>query len=151
MLFVGTTVLIVVGAAIVSISGVHATRDELNFVDSMWEIVQRVIDPGQLAGEDAWSSRLILLTVTIFGLLLVSTLISIINSGLEYRIEGIRRGRRPVNLVGHIVIIGWNDAASKLLEELAIARIEGVDVSVVVFTDDDPIELLNYITDHIHR
>jgi hypothetical protein len=151
MLFVGTTVLIVVGAAIVSISGVHATRDELNFVDSMWEIVQRVIDPGQLAGEDAWSSRLILLTITIFGLLLVSTLISIINSGLEYRIEGIRRGRRPVNLVGHIVIIGWNDAASKLLEELAIARIEGVDVSVVVFTDDDPIELLNYITDHIHR
>ncbi len=151
MLFAGTAVLIFVGSTIVRVSGIHATRDHLNFVDSMWEILQRAIDPGQLAGEQAWSSRLILLTVTIFGLLLVSTLISIINSSLERRIEGVRRGRRPVHLHNHVVVIGWNDAASKLMEELAVARIEGVDVSVVVFTEKDPIELLNYITEHIHR
>ncbi len=151
MLFTGTAILIFVGSAVVSLSGVHATRDHLNFVDSMWEILQRAIDPGQLAGEQAWSSRLILLTVTVFGLLLVSTLISIINSTLERRIEGVRRGRRPVLLHNHVVVIGWNDAASKLMEELAVARIEGVDISVVVFTEHDPIELLNYITEHIHR
>ena len=151
MLFAGTAVLIFVASTVVRVSGIHATRDHLNFVDSMWEILQRAIDPGQLAGEPAWSSRLILLTVTIFGLLLVSTLISIINSSLERRIESARRGRRPVHLHDHVVVIGWNDAASKLMEELAVARIEGVDVSVVVFTDRDPIELLNYITEHIHR
>ena len=151
MLFIGTAVLIFVGSAVVRISGIHATRDHLNFVDSMWEILQRAIDPGQLANEAAWSSRLVLLTVTIFGLLLVSTLISIINSTLERRIESVRRGRRPVHLHRHIVIVGWNDAASKLMEELAVARIEGVDISVVVFTDNDPIELLDYITEHIQR
>jgi hypothetical protein len=151
MLFTGTAILIFVGSAVVRISGVHATRDHLNFVDSMWEILQRAIDPGQLANEPAWSSRLILLTVTIFGLLLVSTLISIINSTMERRIESVRRGRRPVHLHGHVVVIGWNDAASKLMEELAVARIEGVDVSVVVFTDSDPIELLNFISEHIHH
>ena len=151
MLFTGTAILIFVGSAVVRISGVHATRDHLNFVDSMWEILQRAIDPGQLANEPAWSSRLILLTVTIFGLLLVSTLISIINSTMERRIEGVRRGRRPVHLHGHVVVIGWNDAASKLMEELAVARIEGVDISVVVFTDSDPIELLNFISEHIHH
>lgn len=151
MLFAGTSILIFLGSLIVTVSGVHATRDHLNFFDSMWEILQRAIDPGQLAGEDAWSSRIILLTVTIFGLLLVSTLISIINSSLERRIENVRRGRRPVYLQNHIVVIGWNDAASKLLEELAIARIEGVDVSVVIFTEDDPIDLLNYVAEHIER
>ncbi len=151
MLFAGTAVLIFVGAFVVTVSGIHATRDHLNFVDSMWEILQRAIDPGQLAGERAWSSRIVLLVVTIFGLLLVSTLISIINSSLERRIEGVRRGRRPIHLEGHIVFVGWNDAASKLLEELAIARIEGVDVSVVIFTEEDPIDLLNYISEHIHR
>ena len=151
MLFAGTAVLIFVGSFVVTISGIHATRDHLNFVDSMWEILQRAIDPGQLAGERAWSSRLVLLVVTIFGLLLVSTLISIINSSLERRIEGVRRGRRPIYLEDHIVVVGWNDAASKLIEELAIARIEGVDVSVVIFTEDDPIDLLNYISEHIHR
>lgn len=76
MLFAGTAVLIFVGSFVVTVSGIHATRNHLNFVDSMWEILQRVIDPGQLAGERAWSSRLVLLVVTIFGLLLVSTLIS---------------------------------------------------------------------------
>lgn len=151
MLFAGTAVLIFVGSIVVTVSGIHATRDDLNFVDSMWEILQRAIDPGQLAGEQAWSSRLVLLVVTIFGLLLVSTLISIINSSLERRIEGVRRGRRPIHLEDHIVVVGWNDAASKLLEELAIARIEGVDVSVVIFTEEDPIDLLNYISEHIHR
>lgn len=151
MLFVGTAALIVAGSAVVRFSGVHATRDHLSFVDSVWEILQRAIDPGQLAGEPAWSSRLILLTVTIFGLLLVSTLISIINSTMERRIESARRGRRPVHLHEHVVIIGWNDAASKLLEELAVARIEGDSVNVVVFTDDDPIELLNYISEHIRN
>lgn len=62
-----------------------------------------------------------------------------------------RRGRRPIHLEDHIVVVGWNDASSKLLEELAIARIEGVNVSVVIFTEEDPIELLNYISEHIHR
>jgi hypothetical protein len=151
MLFTGTAILVFIGSSFVRLLGIHATYDDLNFVDSMWEILQRVIDPGQLANEAAWSSRLTLLTITIFGLLLVSTLISIINSSLERRIEGVRRGRRPVFLRGHIVIVGWNDAAPKLLEELAIARIEGVEVNVVLLTEEDPIDLLNYVIEHLHR
>lgn len=151
MLFAGTTVLIFAGSVILTVSGIHATRDHLGFFDSVWEILQRAIDPGQLAGEDEWSSRIVLLAVTIFGLLLVSTLISIINSSLERRIENVRRGRRPIHLQNHIVLVGWNDAASKLLEELAIARIEGVEVSVVIFTEEDPIDLLNYVVEHIQR
>lgn len=151
MLFIGTTFLIFVGSLFVRLLGIHATRDDLSFVDSMWEILQRAIDPGQLANENAWSSRLTLLIVTIFGLLLVSTLISIVNSTLERRIEDVRRGRRPVNFSDHVVLIGWNDAASKLIEELAIARIEGVDLQLVVFTENDPIELLNHISDHIQQ
>lgn len=151
MLFIGTTVLIGVSSLVVRLLGIHATRDNLSYVDSMWEILQRAIDPGQLANENAWSSRVTLLIVTIFGLLLVSTLISIVNSTLERRIEEARRGRRPINLSNHVVIIGWNDAASKLIEEFAIARIEGVDVQLVIFTNDDPVELLNFISDHIHQ
>lgn len=147
----GTAVLVFIASTVLSISGVHATRDHLNFMDSMWEILQRAIDPGQLANEQAWSSRLILLTVTLVGLLLVSTLVSIINSTLERRIEGVRRGRRPVNLRNHVLIVGWNDGAMKLIEELVIARTEGVGVQIVLFTAEDPVELLNHITEHIHR
>ena len=151
LLLISTAALVFVASTILSVSGVHATRDHLNFMDSMWEILQRAIDPGQLANEQAWSSRLILLTVTLVGLLLVSTLVSIINSTLERRIEGVRRGRRPVHLHDHVVIIGWNDGAMKLIEELAIARTEGVGLQVVLFTAEDPVELLNHITEHIHR
>ena len=151
LLFLGTAVLVFIASTVLSLSGVHATRDDLNFMDSMWEILQRAIDPGQLANEQAWSSRIILLTVTLVGLLLVSTLVSIINSTLERRIEGVRRGRRPVHLRDHILIIGWNDGAMKLIEELAIARTEGVAVQIVLFTAEDPVELLTQITEHIHR
>ena len=68
LLFLGTAVLVFIASTVLSLSGVHATRDDLNFMDSMWEILQRAIDPGQLANEQAWSSRIILLTVTLVGL-----------------------------------------------------------------------------------
>jgi len=151
MLLAGTAVIIFVGTALVAVFGVHVTRAHLNFVDSLWEILQRAIDPGQLANEVTWQSRVILLFVTIVGLLLVSTLISIINSTLERRIESARRGRRPVTNSDHIVVVGWNDSGTKLIEELAIAKIEGVDLSVVLLTDEDPVELLNSISEHLRR
>lgn len=113
---VATLIVVMFASAVVSVLHIHATDNNLSFPDAVWEILQRAIDPGQLANESDWSSRITLLVVTGIGLLLMSTLISIVNTTIERRIETTRHGRRPIHIEGHIAVIGWNELGTKYTE-----------------------------------
>lgn len=143
------TAVILVGATIATLRHIHAGDGDLSFIDASWQVLQRTIDPGQLSGEPTWESRVFLLIVTAIGLLLISTLISIINSTIERRIEAARRGRRKVTAVGHVVILGWNDLGPKYTEELAEAYEDTSFVHVVVLADVDPVELVREVQDDL--
>lgn len=92
----------------------------------------RTLDPGQIT-EDSAGYAVLSLVVTLIGLLIVSTLISLINNRIERRVEGVRRGRDPVDLPGgHIAVLGWSDIGTKVIEELAEAVPDGRRPEVVV-------------------
>ena len=146
-----TLFLVFVGAAVASIFHIHAGEEDLSFVDAGWEVLQRAIDPGQLDGELKWESRILLLFVTSIGILLISTLISIVNSTLERRIEQLRRGRGPVEATNHIVVLGWNDLGAKVCEELAEANIDSEPSEVVILADQPPYEVMQEIREDLQR
>jgi hypothetical protein len=146
-----TIVVVVTASAVVSLLHIHATDSNLSFFNAMWEILQRAIDPGQLANEHNWSSRMTLLVVTGIGLLLMSTLISIVNSTIESRLADTRHGRRPIDIEGHIAIIGWNDLGTKYTEELAEAREDGETVHALILSAEDPVDLINDIHEDLVR
>jgi ion channel POLLUX/CASTOR len=148
---IATLVVVLVASATVSVLHIHATDSDLSFWDAVWEILQRAIDPGQLANESKWSSRITLLIVTGIGLLLMSTLISIVNSTIEQRIATTRHGRRPIEINGHIAIVGWNQLGTKYTEELAEARQDGELIQVLILADKDPVDLVNQIHDDLIR
>lgn len=120
-------------------------------VDAAWEILQRAIDPGQLDGELRWESRLLLLAITALGILLISTLISIVNSTIERRIEKLRRGRGPVEARDHIVILGWNTLGTKVTEELAEACADVGAFEVVILADRDPFDIVREVQEDLRR
>lgn len=151
ILGVAVALLVAVGAFTASLLNIHAGESNLTLPDALWEVMQRAIDPGQLDGELAWSSRMLLLTVTGIGILLISTLISIVNSTLERRIERLRRGRGSVKASDHIVILGWTETGLKVAEELAEAYVDDGAVEVVILADADPIRIATEIHEDILR
>ena len=148
---IAALVLVVLGAAFASIFHVHAGEANLSVVDAGWEILQRAIDPGQLDGELQWESRILLLVITALGILLVSTLISIVNSTIERRIEKLRRGRGPVEASDHIAILGWNRLGTKVTEELAEAYVDAGAMEVVILADNDPLEIVREVQEDLRR
>ena len=60
----------------------------------MWRSLMRTLDPGTMGG-DAGSVAFLLamLAVTLGGIFIVSTLIGVITSGIEGKLDELRKGR----------------------------------------------------------
>lgn len=116
------------------------------FFNIAWEVLLRAMSPDQLSDNHKWSARISLLIITVFGLLIVSTLISILNSVIERRMEFMHRGRGPVSLSGHIVVLNWNKFGIRVIREIANSAETGhLPRQVTVLCDDDPILLMHEI------
>ncbi|QXC60745.1 hypothetical protein KSP35_20865 [Aquihabitans sp. G128] len=104
--------------AVAEVFHLHARNHGDGVATSFWQELVRTMDPGQIT-DDSAGFAVLSLGVTIVGLLIVSTLISLVNNRIERRVEGLRRGRDAVHLPGgHIAILGWSDIAGKVIEEL---------------------------------
>lgn len=110
-------------------------------VAAFWQALVRTIDPGQIT-TDRGITAVIGLVTTIIGLLLLSTLISIVNNQVERRVDRVKRGRDPVRVhrvrkggaepVPYYVVLGWTELTLRLLEELAQSHIPGQYPEVLV-------------------
>ena len=56
----------------------------------------RILDPGTFSGDAGWGLRLVTFIVTIFGITVAAVLIGLIATGIESKVEDLRRGRSPV-------------------------------------------------------
>ncbi|HPU39166.1 MAG TPA: hypothetical protein PLS63_06300 [Microthrixaceae bacterium] len=92
---------------------------------AIWEALQRTMDPGQLANAHGAFGIAALIT-TLIGLLLVTTLISLMNNQVQQRVDEVKRGREPARLskrdldrFPYYVVLGWSEVSLKVLSELA--------------------------------
>jgi hypothetical protein len=129
-LLLALTAALVVSLLHLAVAGHHPS-----FSEAFWQSLVRTIDPGQIT-EDRAGFAFIGLIITIGGLLLISTLISLVNNRIERRVEGIRRGRDPIPpRSDHIVLLGWSDIGSKVVEEFADSGNGQQLVDMVVLAD----------------
>ena len=82
----------------------------------------RTVDTGTVAGDTGWSFRLVGFAITLGGIFIVSALIGVLASGLEGRLNDLRRGRSWVVEADHTVILGWSPQVFTLVSELAFAN-----------------------------
>jgi ion channel POLLUX/CASTOR len=78
------------------------------------------MDPGTIAGDAGkWPFLVVMLLLTIGGLLIVSALIGVLATGLDRKLDDLRKGRSVVLERGHTLILGWSETIFTILAELA--------------------------------
>ncbi|MFF4992561.1 potassium transporter TrkA [Streptosporangium saharense] len=72
--------------------------------------------------------------VALTGIVIFSTLVGLVKTGLDRRLAGLRKGRSPVVERGHTVVLGWSEQIFLILSELAAA---GETTCVAILADLD--------------
>lgn len=109
-LFAATLCMILTASAILVLSGLRpeGSPTGMGIAEAFWQVTMRTIDTGTVAGDSGWSFRLVGFLVTMGGIFITSALIGVLASGLEGRLNELRRGRSRVLESGHTIILGWS-------------------------------------------
>lgn len=129
-------------AAIIGATGLQdGDGREFGYLEGFWQALLRALDPGTMAADAAWPLRVTSLTVSVIGVLLVSTLIGITATGISAHLAEIRRGRVPMTEVGHTLILGWSSKVQTLVVELAEGHRHDPGASVVIMAPHEKAEM----------
>ena len=133
---------VLVSSLLLTLFGVTFTGSgDGSWLEDFWQSLLRVLDTGTMAGDVGWGRRVLALLITIVGLLIAGTLIGLIATGIEQRVENLQRGRSLVVESGHVVILGSSARLPIVVHQLALARNGQKGNTIVVLSDDEPAEL----------
>jgi voltage-gated potassium channel Kch len=82
-----------------------------------------------------------MLFVTFGGLFVVSTLIGLLSTGINTKLEDLRKGRSRVIEVDHTVILGWSLQVFTLVSELALANANRPNTCIVILSEEDKVQM----------
>src|SRR4051794_29550158 len=92
--------------AMVAIVGGLVALFALSEGNAFWWTLMRTLDAGTMSGDQGSGLEGLGLLATIGGVVVVSALIGILNTGLDTRIAELRKGRSRVVERGHTVVLG---------------------------------------------
>lgn len=142
--------LIVVAGLVLIVFGIApAGEDQPGFGEAMWLSLMRTLDSGTMGGDAGWGFRVSMLFVTLGGIFIVSSLIGVINSGIEAKLDELRKGRSFVVERDHTLILGWSPKIFTILSELVLANENRHKPRVVVLADRDKVEMEDEIAEKV--
>ncbi|MBO5137848.1 MAG: hypothetical protein J6B81_05085 [Spirochaetaceae bacterium] len=145
--------LFLITAVVVVISGIiSALADPQGdgIFKSMWISLMHAIDAGTLAGDDGSIIFMVLMSiVTICGLFITSMLIGVISTGLEDKMNSLRKGHSIVLEKKHVILLGFNENALNIIRELIIANENHKNSVIVVMDNQDKSEMEDTINQRI--
>jgi voltage-gated potassium channel Kch len=144
VVYLGLATLALIGlfTAVVLIFGLVPKGGRHSFIGGIFTTLEHAMDPGTIANDTArWPFLLAMLLVTVAGLFVVSALIGVIATGLDSKIDELRKGRSLVLENGHTLILGWSDTIFTILSELDEAKAEESDPSIVILAERDRVEM----------
>src|SRR6218665_147602 len=134
--------IVIISATLLAITGIKQPDDEdLNFFEATWRSLMHTMDAGTLGGDSGWSFRIVMLFVTIGGIFILSSLIGTLTSGLESRLDEMRKGRSKVLEKDHTLILGWSSKVFSIISELIIANENQKKPRIVILADKDKVEM----------
>ncbi|MFM9125428.1 MAG: hypothetical protein ACKOSO_09890, partial [Actinomycetota bacterium] len=137
-----TLVVVVLAGILVALIGLRTNgTDRTGLIEGVWVNLMHALDPGALGADVGWTWRIVALVVTIAGIFVLSILIGIISSGIEARLDELRKGRSLVVESGHTLVLGWSPKLHQILTELEVANANQRDPVVVVLADRDKVEM----------
>lgn len=148
-----TGLLFAITATVVGIIGVVAyfVSDDGGLLYQLWSSLMYTLDAGNLAGvpTDNLAYLLLMFLSTLCGLFLTSVLIGIIATGVENKLQDLRKGTSVVQEKNHTVIIGFDNNIYTILSELIEANANKKNACVVVLGEQPKEEMEDAISSHI--
>ncbi len=138
--------LILVAATVLSVGGralaPEGSSEGLTFMEAVWESLMRTMDAGTMGGDVGWGYRIVMFVLpTLGGIFIISTLIGVLTSGVEGKLEELRKGRSRVIEQNHTVILGWSAQVFSIISELVIANQNQKNPCIVIMGDQDKVEM----------
>jgi ion channel POLLUX/CASTOR len=146
--------LILASTLFVYLTGIASAPNEPRpgFFPTLWLDLMHTIDPGNVGGDTgSWSYLLTMLTVTTGGILVFSTLIGVIFSGIDQKLADLRKGRSFVVERGHTVIYGWSPEIFPVVAELVMANKSRGRACIAILAEEDKLEMEDEIRARVGR
>ena len=123
---------------------------EEGFLEMTWISLMRTLDPGTMGGDQGGALFLLaMLCVTLGGIFIISTLIGIVTTSLEAKLDSLRKGRSRVVENGHTVVLGWSEQVFTIISELTIANENQRDPCVAIMAERDKVVMEDEIRSKI--
>lgn len=134
-----TGIMIIITTMIVLIFRVfpEGENSSMEIGETLWQTLMRAMDAGTVAGDSGWGFRLIMFLVTLGGIFILSTLIGILSSGIDERLQELRKGRSFVVEKNHQLVLGWNSQIFTIIDELAAANENQKKPRILVMAKED--------------
>jgi voltage-gated potassium channel Kch len=150
-LFIASAILIALVSLLVVSLGI-GPEGKGTFLQVAWASLMRTLDPGTMGGDEGnWSFLVAMLTVTFGGIFIVSILIGILTTGIEGKLEQLRKGRSFVAEQGHTVILGWSSQIFTLISEIIAANENQKRSCIVILSEKDTVEMQDEIRSKIEK
>ncbi len=146
-----SVVLIVVVAIVVLVAG-FADDQDLDFPALLRYGLLRTLDPGTMGGDQGTGGFLLsMFVITLGGIFVISTLIGILNTGLEGKLAELRKGRSAVVERDHTVILGWSQQIHTVVAEIIAANENQSGRAIVILADRDKVEMEEEIRSRVGK
>jgi voltage-gated potassium channel Kch len=145
-LFLLSVLLIVAISGIMVATGLDRELGEENkgFVHVAWAGLMRTLDAGTMGGDaGSWPFLLLMLAVTLGGIFVVSILIGVLTTGIEAKLDELRKGRSFVAEEGHTLILGWSPQVFTVVSELVLANANQRRACIAILAEKDAAEMLD--------
>ncbi len=144
---ISLAVIVIAGLVLTITRFAQEGAQPLSFGEAMWESLMRTLDSGTMGGDTGWGFRAVMLGVTLGGIFIVSTLIGILSSGIEGKLEDLRKGRSFVMEKDHTIIFNWSASVFDIVSELVVANESRRSPRIVIMAGKDKVEMEDEIAD----
>ncbi|MFC3491098.1 CASTOR/POLLUX-related putative ion channel [Glycomyces rhizosphaerae] len=117
---------------------------------SLWTSFIHILDAGTITGDVGGAASMIIMFITtIGGLVILSSLVGVLTTGLDAKLEDLRKGRSLVVEKDHTVILGWSDQVFIVISELVEANESEKRACIAILADRDKVEMEDEIRSKI--
>ena len=147
-------VIVLLLGLIILVFGIKESGDAehpLGFFEGAWQSLMATLDSGTMGGDsaDAWPFRIVRFIATLVGIFVISILIGSISSGIDEKIDELKKGKSKVLESNHTLILGWSEKVFSIIVELIEANSNQKNPSIVILADRDKVEMDDEIRDKI--
>ena len=121
------------------------------FGEALWQNLLRTLDTGTMASDEGWGYRVASLIITVAGIFVAASLIGIISSAFDSKVEDLRKGGSKVLEKDHTLILGWSAKVFPIVSELLVANESRRRASIVILADYDKVEMDDAIRSHFPK